>query len=652
MRGERSNLSATAADSSLALALKHVQTSGCSIVVIGRKHAGKSTLVNEILGTPILLTELPEDSTRYITRIRNSESYRLRLLAKDETVLDEKTFASSGHLRDEYRNNVRYRREKIHYIDILLPIPGFKGNFMIIDTQHCYQVGELVDILANSPPVYAFVIVVDGPSWDCTASKHDTAFNALLESITKSKLQATQHESTQTMFVVNKLDLMAEKEKSQEAEEKRCAMKREIMNTWEYIEEKNIFHLSAKHPQSGRISKAEFGKFRNTLSRHAHITDAVPVTQTPGQSFMPMDDIEERLVQEYQALKKDIQMHETDMKENLFARKKWRRGMDIEALFKNQLSDLKRKECSIVVVGETSAGKTTLINRILQQDVFTPHNLAATATVTRIRHSSTPQIKIYTKEERLMQDFSVELSEMKQKLDECTDCSKIPESLQDAYYVDVFLPIPDFQGNVYLVDTPGIGTNSHLNEVLFDFLPNAGSFIFVIDATAADNPSRNNFLGLIRKIAESSPEMPCFNPESVVFLTNKWDLIRTDKEKKVISARLEKRLFKEWHTMSSKNLFKVSLKEVNEQKTTPNTIEYREFEDRLKETITAYQNKRMHTHTRFLDQLTKDLCHVFDSGIESGVDILNTMKESLNRLKSIRVYCLTVKDRPHAFKNS
>lgn len=48
------------------------------------------------------------------------------------------------------------------------------------------------------------------------------------------------------------------------------------------------------------------------------------------------------------------------------------------------------------------------------------------------------------------------------------------------------------QGNVYLVDTPGIGTNSHLNEVLFDFLPNAGSFIFVIDATAADNPSRNN----------------------------------------------------------------------------------------------------------------------------------------------------------------
>lgn len=91
---------------------------------------------------------------------------------------------------------------------------------------------------------------------------------------------------------------------------------------------------------------------------HVQCLNNAFVSQTPGQSFMPMDDIEERLVQEYQELKKDIQMHETDMKENLFARKKWRRGMDIEALFKNQLSDLKRKECSIVVVGK----RTVLFN--------------------------------------------------------------------------------------------------------------------------------------------------------------------------------------------------------------------------------------------------------------------------------------------------
>lgn len=68
-----------------------------------------------------------------------------------------------------------------------------------------------------------------------------------MESVTKNKLQATQHENTQTLFVVNKLDLMAEKEKSQEADGKRCAMKKDIMNTWKYIEEKNIFHLSAKY---------------------------------------------------------------------------------------------------------------------------------------------------------------------------------------------------------------------------------------------------------------------------------------------------------------------------------------------------------------------------------------------------------------------
>lgn len=67
---------------------------------------------------------------------------------------------------------------------------------------------------------------------------------------------------------------------------------------------------------------------------------------------MTMENIEERLKQEYQALKMEIQIQETDTKEQLFTRKKWRIGMDIEALFQNQLSDLKRKECSIVVVGK------------------------------------------------------------------------------------------------------------------------------------------------------------------------------------------------------------------------------------------------------------------------------------------------------------
>jgi hypothetical protein len=65
--------------------------------------------------------------------------------------------------------------------------------------------------------------------------------------VTNRKLQTTQPDKTQTMFVVNKLDRMEVKEKSQEAEAKRSSMKKDIISTWEYIDENNIFHLSAKH---------------------------------------------------------------------------------------------------------------------------------------------------------------------------------------------------------------------------------------------------------------------------------------------------------------------------------------------------------------------------------------------------------------------
>lgn len=39
-----------------------------------------------------------------------------------------------------------------------------------------------------------------------------------------------------------------------------------------------------------------------------------------------------------------------------------------------------------------------------------------------------------------------------------------------------------FQGNVILVDTPGIGHDDNLDNIVLDFLPHAVSFVFVVNA--------------------------------------------------------------------------------------------------------------------------------------------------------------------------
>lgn len=42
-----------------------------------------------------------------------------------------------------------------------------------------------------------------------------------------------------------------------------------------------------------------------------------------------------------------------------------------------------------------------------------------------------------------------------------------------------------FQGNTIIVDTPGIGGSGNVTDKLMDYLPNALSFIFVINAGSA-----------------------------------------------------------------------------------------------------------------------------------------------------------------------
>lgn len=42
-----------------------------------------------------------------------------------------------------------------------------------------------------------------------------------------------------------------------------------------------------------------------------------------------------------------------------------------------------------------------------------------------------------------------------------------------------------FQGNTIIVDTPGIGGSGNVSEKLMEYLPNALSFIFVINAGSA-----------------------------------------------------------------------------------------------------------------------------------------------------------------------
>ncbi|CAG2190744.1 unnamed protein product [Mytilus edulis] len=234
--------------------------------------------------------------------------------------------------------------------------------------------------------------------------------------------------------------------------------------------------------------------------------------------------------------------------------------------------DLLRNDCGIVVAGETSAGKTTLINQLVNKKIFATNSLAATGKITRIRNSESMKIKCYSKDETLLKEEDVQdEKELKSSIKRLT---KIGDDLKDIHFVDVYLPVPILKGNVIIIDTPGIGDEKMINNRLLEFLPNAVAFVFVVNAHHAGGVHKKGLLKILKTIKDNESEMPCFDPRDALFLTN-------------------------------------HMTQVEEGVNTFFTAEYKRFERVLQDTIENNKNKRVVFYYRFLKKFIRHAERVY-----------------------------------------
>lgn len=104
----------------------------------------------------------------------------------------------------------------------------------------------------------------------------------------------------------------------------------------------------------------------------------------------------------------------------------------------------------LLFLGETSAGKTTLINQLIGKKVFVTGNLATTGKITRIRDSETIKIKCFTKEETLKEEKEVkDIKKLRSIIEELTKIQISSQDGQDQYFVDVHLPVPILKVQCY-----------------------------------------------------------------------------------------------------------------------------------------------------------------------------------------------------------
>jgi hypothetical protein len=166
---------------------------------------------------------------------------------------------------------------------------------------------------------------------------------------------------------------------------------------------------------------------------------------------------------------------------------------------------------SVVVVGETNRGKSSLVNALLATPGLSPVD-ADVATATYLVFDHSPEWAAQACYPGQLAPVAIPLGELARWT---SAAHEFPEGQIPPRYVEVTGPVPILE-RVSIVDTPGVGgLDSMHGELAMEAAANATALLFVVDASA---PFTSGELDFLRKMGD--------RVETVVFALSKTDQFR------------------------------------------------------------------------------------------------------------------------------
>ena len=270
-------------------------------------------------------------------------------------------------------------------------------------------------------------------------------------------------------------------------------------------------------------------------------------------------------------------------------------------------SELSNRCIDIVILGQFKAGKSSLINNIVGEDILSIGVIPVTSIVTRLQYDEEKKALV-----RFLNNTSVEisLSELEQFITE----SKNPKNYKNVELVDVFLPQLNRLKNIRIIDTPGIGSFFKNNsDTTFDWLPEIGLALLTI---SVERPLSEEDIMLLKSVIRYAA--------SVKIILTKTDLIATSQLNEVIEYMKK--------SLSSENLFIASknnnFQPVPDEKSSPEIIPYsikkneKEFRAKLLEKVF------LPLEENFSANFSKIINHKIKSLIQSCISYLKIGMES------------------------
>lgn len=160
---------------------------------------------------------------------------------------------------------------------------------------------------------------------------------------------------------------------------------------------------------------------------------------------------------------------------------------------------LKDPKIFVTLVGETSSGKSTLINAVLKEQLLPTSSRPTTGTVTQVQFTNSKEIQFFA----INRDASLESLDQ----EKFNYLSKTPDNELLRLYVEVSAPRNEFIG-INIFDTPGYNSLlSKHEEVLSEFIPQSDIIIFLVNYRIGFNLKNQEMMNIISNVREGDDDL-------------------------------------------------------------------------------------------------------------------------------------------------